>query len=190
MASSTLRETILRTAVDHIAEHGPDSLSFRKLASDAGVSHQAPYHHFADRRGVFRAIALEGFTKLGEAMVEARSVAADQQAESLLEAYVEFALANTGHFRVMFRRDLCEMENDPELKAFADAAFDMLVDHVRGSLGDGASINDIRARATAMWSLAHGFATLLIEGPLEEKVGPVTDRRAFILSVARQSGLA
>ena len=190
MASSTLRETILRTAVDHIAEHGPDSLSFRKLASDAGVSHQAPYHHFVDRRGVFRAIVLDGFTRLGESMMHALSSPPAKQAEAMLEAYVDFALANPGHFRVMFRRDLCEMEDDPELRGFADAAFDMLVDHVRGSLGDGASISEIRARATAMWSLAHGLATLLIEGPLEHKVGPITDRRAFIRSIARQSGLA
>ena len=174
MAISPLRETILRTAVDHIAEHGPDSLSFRKLASDAGVSHQAPYHHFVDRRGVFRAIALDGFTRLGESMMHALSSPPAEQAEAMLEAYVDFALANPGHFRVMFRRDLCEMEDDPELRGFAD----------------GASIGEIRARATAMWSLAHGLATLLIEGPLEHKVGPITDRRAFIRSIARQSGLA
>jgi len=189
VVSSTLRETILRAAVDHIAEHGPDSLSFRKLASDAGGSHQAPYHHFVDRRGVFRAIALDGFTRLGESMVDAMSVPLAERSESMLEAYVEFALANPGHFRVMFRSDLCMMEEVAELQALADAAFDTLVDHVRVSLGDGASINDIRARATAMWSLAHGLATLIIEGPLEHKVGPITDRGAFIRSVARQSGL-
>lgn len=190
MVSSTLRDTIFRAAVDHVAEYGPDTLSFRKLAADAGVSHQAPYHHFIDRRGVFRAIAADGFTRLGESLMAALNVPADEQAEVLLEAYVEFALANPGHFRVMFRRDLCAMEDSPELKALADAAFDFLVDHVRLRLGDGASINDIRARATAMWSLAHGLATLFIEGPLQEKVGPIADRREFIRSVGRQSGLA
>jgi len=190
VVSSTLRETIFRAAVDHVAEHGPDSLSFRKLAADAGVSHQAPYHHFTDRRGVFRAIAIDGFTRLGESLSQALSVPADEQAQSLLEAYVEFALANPGHFRVMFRSDLCDMENAPELQAFADAAFDLLVDHVRTRLGDGASIEDIRARATAMWSIAHGFATLYIEGPLEKKIGPVADRRAFLRAVGRQTGIA
>jgi hypothetical protein len=41
-----------------------------------------------------------------------------------------------------------------------------------------------------MWSLAHGLATLCIEGPLEKKIGPIADRRAFIRAVGRQSGLA
>ena len=139
---------------------------------------------------MFRAIAIDGFTRLGESLSRALSVPADEQAQSLLEAYVEFALANPGHFRVMFRSDLCDMENAPELQAFADAAFDLLVDHVRTRLGDGASIDDIRARATAMWSIAHGFATLYIEGPLEKKIGPVADRRAFLRAVGRQTGIA
>jgi len=190
VVSSTLRDTIFRAAVDHVADHGPDTLSFRKLAADAGVSHQAPYHHFTDRRGVFRAIALDGFTRLGKSLADAFLVLADEQAGALLEAYVEFAMENPGLFRVMFRSDLCDMENAPDLMAVADGAFDVLVDHVRTQLGEDASINDIRARAAAMWSLAHGLATLFIEGPLQEKIGPIADRRAFIRSVGKQSGLA
>ena len=189
MANSALRDTILRTAVEHVAEHGPDSLSFRKLAADAGVSHQAPYHHFEDRRGVFRAIALEGFTILGETLRAARGRNTKEATIALFEAYVGFALDNQGHFRVMFRRDLCEMEDAPDLQAVADATFDFLVDHIRTELGPRASIKDIRSRTTAMWSIAHGLATLVIEGPLEEKVGAITNRRAFIRSVARHSGL-
>lgn len=185
MAPSNLRETVLRASVDFIAEHGADGLSFRQVAAAAGVSHQAPYHHFADRKAIFQAIALEGFTKFGEAL---RVAAASPDASiALLEAYVEFALAHRGHFRVMFRRDLCDIENDAELMVVADASFDVLVDHVRVELGEKASIDDIRARATSMWSLGHGLATLLIDGPLEDKIGPIKDRRALIHAVAVQS---
>ncbi|MFM7409405.1 MAG: nuclear transport factor 2 family protein [Actinomycetota bacterium] len=38
VVNSTLRDTILRAAVDHVAEHGPDTLSFRKLAADAWLA--------------------------------------------------------------------------------------------------------------------------------------------------------
>jgi hypothetical protein len=81
------------------------------------------------------------------------------------------------------------MEDDPELQAVADASFDVLVDHVRAELGPKASIDDIRARAASMWSLAHGLATLMIDGPLEDKIGPIADRRALIHAVAIQSRL-
>jgi AcrR family transcriptional regulator len=190
---SDLRDTVLRTAVGHIAEHGPDSLSFRQVAQTAGVSHQAPYHHFADRRAIFAAIADEGFTLLLAALqaaldrVAADPAGAPDPATALLEGYVEFALAHRGHFRVMFRPDLCAP--DPLVERAGERAFDVLVAFVRDDLGPGASVADIRARATAMWSLAHGLATLLIDGPLEHKVGPVADRQAFIRAVAAQSGL-
>ncbi|MFM8992918.1 MAG: nuclear transport factor 2 family protein [Actinomycetota bacterium] len=38
MVNSTLRDTIFRAAVDHVAEHGPNTLSFRKLAADAWLA--------------------------------------------------------------------------------------------------------------------------------------------------------
>ncbi|MEY3091823.1 MAG: TetR/AcrR family transcriptional regulator [Ilumatobacteraceae bacterium] len=190
MAPTTLREVVLKAAVDHIADHGPDGLSFRQVAQAAGVSHQAPYHHFTDRKGIFEAIASEGYQLLTESMLDVLGRDADDPAAALLEAYVIFALDHRGHFRVMFRPDLCAIADNPELARVADASFDVLVDFVRETLGSKASLADIRARASAMWALAHGLATLLIDGPLEAKIGPVSNRRALIRSVAEQSGLA
>ena len=190
MAPATLRETVLKAAVDYIAEHGPDGLSFRQVAQAAGVSHQAPYHHFTDRKGIFEAISTEGYEMFTAAMLDALAGDPDDPTTALLEAYVGFALDHRGHFRVMFRPDLCTIGDNPELQRVADASFDVLVDLVRDVLGPKASINDIRARATAMWALAHGLATLLIDGPLENKIGRIGSRRALIRAVAEQSGLA
>ena len=190
MAPATLRETVLKAAVDYIAEHGPDGLSFRQVAQAAGVSHQAPYHHFTDRKGIFEAISIEGYELFNSAMLGALAGDPDDPTTALLEAYVGFALDHRGHFRVMFRPDLCTIGDNPELQRVADASFDVLVDLVRDVLGPKASINDIRARATAMWALAHGLATLLIDGPLENKIGRIGSRRALIRAVAEQSGMA
>ncbi|MFM8861512.1 MAG: TetR/AcrR family transcriptional regulator [Acidimicrobiia bacterium] len=184
-----LRTTVLRSAVDHIAAHGPDSLSMREVARSAGVSHQAPYHHFTDRAGIFEAIAGEGFALLGVELLAALDEPGADPATALLEGYVCFALDNPGHFRVMFRPDLCPEFSDPEVIDAADRTFGVLVDFVRDSLGPDASVDKIRARATAMWAVAHGLATLLIDGPLEKQLGQVSDRRRFIRAVAAQTGL-
>ena len=189
MAPSSLRDTVLRAAVDYIAEHGPDGLSLRQVAADAGVSHQAPYHHFTDRKGIFQAIAMEGFTKFAEALRVSAQNESDDPATAMLESYVEFAISHRGHFRVMFRSELCSMGENLELKQVADDSFGVLVDHVSHTLGDSSSIEEIRARATAMWALAHGLATLLIDGPLEAEIGLIADRRALIRAVAAQTGL-
>ncbi|MEY3566979.1 MAG: hypothetical protein RLZ19_993 [Actinomycetota bacterium] len=190
MAATSLRDTVLAAAVDYIADNGPDGLSFRQVAIAAGVSHQAPYHHFSDRRGIFQAIATEGYELFTTAMLESLAAEPDDPTTALLEAYVNFALDHRGHFRVMFRPDLCAIADSPELQRIADGSFDVLVDHVRDLLGPKAPLKDIRARAAAMWSLAHGLSTLLIDGPLENKIGPVSSRRALIRAVAEQSGLA
>lgn len=189
MPPASLRDTVLAAAVDYIAEHGPDGLSFRQVAAAAGVSHQAPYHHFTDRKGIFQAIALEGFAKFAQALRDAQAGPGEFHSIAMLEAYVEFALAHKGHFRVMFRSDLSCMDERDDVRAMADEAFDVLVGHVEQMLGPGASVDEIRARATAMWALAHGLATLLIDGPLEAKIGQVADRRALIHAVAIQTGL-
>lgn len=189
MAASSLRERVLSAAVDYIAENGPDGLSFRQVAAAAGVSHQAPYHHFADRRGILHAIAMEGFTMFVEALRGVDSGPEVDRALALLDCYVDFAFAHRGHFRVMFRSDLCLMDESPELRTIAEEAFGILVAHAEGILGPKASVDDIRARAAAMWSLAHGLATLLIDGPLESKIGLVPDRRAFVRAVGMQTGL-
>ncbi len=189
MAHPSLRDTVLRTAVDYIAEHGPDGLSIRQVAIAAGVSHQAPYHHFSDRTGILQAIALEGFTMFGAAMREAlQRVDIDPQA-ALLQSYVDFAVGHVGHFRVMFRPDLTHIADHPELAAAADDSFEVLVEQVQRSLGGEASLDEIRTRVVAMWSLGHGLATLLIEGPLEHKVGPLNDREALVRALVEHAGL-
>jgi AcrR family transcriptional regulator len=184
----TLREKVIKAAVKYVADNGPDGLSFRQIAADAGVSHQAPYHHFGDRSAIFGEIALEGFRKF--AVVMGAPARADEDTENcvrLCERYVDFAIANKGHFRVMFRADLCQMHESPETEKAADDAFATLLAAVSEMVGDSASIDEIRVQATAMWSLAHGLATLIIDGPLENKIGKVSDRRALVRSVAQRA---
>ena len=186
--AQTLREKVIKAAVKYVADNGPDGLSFRQIAADAGVSHQAPYHHFGDRSAIFGEIALEGFRKF--AVVMGAPARADEDTENcvrLCERYVDFAIANKGHFRVMFRADLCQMHESPETQKAADDAFATLLEAVSEMVGDSASIDEIRVQATAMWSLAHGLATLIIDGPLENKIGKVSDRRALVRSVAQRA---
>ena len=186
--AQTLREKVIKAAVKYVADNGPDGLSFRQIAAKAGVSHQAPYHHFGDRSAIFGEIALEGFRKF--AVVMGAPARADEDTENcvrLCERYVDFAIANKGHFRVMFRADLCQMHESPETQKAADDAFATLLEAVSEMVGDSASIDEIRVQATAMWSLAHGLATLIIDGPLENKIGKVSDRRALVRSVAQRA---
>lgn len=184
----TLRDKVIKAAVDFIAESGPDGLSFRQIAADAGVSHQAPYHHFGDRLSIFSEIAREGFLKLVDVMGAPAGTNDDPDlAVRMIERYVDFAIEHKGYFRVMFRSDLCHMDEFEETHKAADAAFDTLLHAVGEILGDEATIDEIRVQATAMWSVAHGLATLIVDGPLEQTIGKIDNRRALVQSVARRT---
>lgn len=189
MPPSDLRESVLRAATEYVAKHGPDGLSIRQVANDAGVSHQAPYHHFGDRGAIFAAIAIEGFQGLSDAMTSAIEKAApSERALAIGEAYVEFALRRRGHFRVMFRDDLCS-HDDPELRKAADAAFEILLSEARHVAGPRAPEDETRLRAITMWSVAHGLASLLIDGPIHRKLGTLRNQKALIRGVLESAAL-
>lgn len=176
-----LQRTVIDAAVGIVASTGPDDLSLREVARRAGVSHQAPYHYFKDREGLFAAICAEGFHLLTETMTATTSASP----ESMFIAYVTFAIDHPGHFRVMFRHDICNLERFPDALVQADRAFGVLVEYVATNIGKEASLDEIRVIATYMWSTAHGLATLLLDGPLEKKIGAIQDRDEFVMNVAR-----
>jgi len=176
----SLQDTVLRAAVSIVASSGPDDLSLREVARTAGVSHQAPYHHFKDREGLFAAISEQGFTLLADSLHMTKS----PTREALFVAYVTFALRHPGHFRVMFRKDICNLEQYPAALMQADRAFGALADFVSRDLNETATIDEIRMTATYMWSVAHGLATLLLDGPLEKKIGEISDLDEFVMKIA------
>ena len=185
--AETLKDKVIQAAVDYIAESGPDGLSFRQIAADAGVSHQAPYHHFGDRDAIFTEIGIIGFRMFAaELAAPARRGEDPDVAIRMLERYVNFALTHSGYYRVMFRSDLCKIGESPELQRFADASFDALIDAVQSIVGARSSVDEIRIVATTMWSAAHGLATLLIDGPLEMKIGASSNRKKLIRAVGKK----
>ncbi|MEV7886083.1 TetR/AcrR family transcriptional regulator [Streptomyces sp. NPDC002817] len=156
-----LRRAVLTAALDVIAADGPSALSLRDLARRAGVSHAAPAHHFGDRTGLLTAIAAEGFGLLATAL---------REAPDLKEAgvhYVRFAREHPAHFQVMFSPGLLRAD-DLELTTARTLAGDALREAVSGVDPEGV---EPRLAGVAAWSLAHGFATLLLghnlDGPVE-----------------------
>lgn len=166
-----LRRAVLTAALDVIAADGPSTLSLRDLARRAGVSHAAPAHHFGDRTGLLTAIAAEGFGLLATAL---------REAPDLKEAgvrYVRFAREHPAHFQVMFAPGLLRAD-DLELTTARALAGDALREAVSAVHPEGTHPGthpgiEPRLAGVAAWSLAHGFATLLLGNNLD---GPVGDR--------------
>lgn len=87
---SDLRRKSLDASAALVAEHGVRQVSFREVARRAGVSHQAPYHHFGNYQEILRHLVSEGFTSLGEAMRTAAEEAGPDPLDALCAAGVAY----------------------------------------------------------------------------------------------------
>jgi AcrR family transcriptional regulator len=172
MAHADLRRTVLDASLELIEQEGLGALSMREVARRAGVSHQAPYHHFGDREGILAALAADGFAQLHNDMQ--RAIAGTKSPSKRIEAvgntYIEFAVRNPGYFKIMFRSELVEMDRFDELRERAEATFALLMSVIAPAARSHGAKDPLLLSVTA-WSVAHGLATLLLEGKLGRRFG-------------------
>lgn len=172
-----LRAVILAETARLVASQGADGVSLRQLARIAGVSHAAPAHHFTDRRGLFTALAAEGFWLLCEALKAARGNFIDAAL-----AYVRFAICHPGHYAIMFNRSLVDPA-DTELLA-AQAAAGAELSRGVATLADPHATADPAGAELAAWSLVHGFAMLWLNHAVPADVA-AADPMATVERIAR-----
>lgn len=157
----------------HLVEtEGIGAVSLRRVAREAGVSPGAPYHHFADRAALLAALSARGFELLAADLAAARDSAATPVAAitALARAYVAFARRRPAYFRLMFRPELSEPDNHPELHTAADAALQLVMDVVAECVRTGALPAEHADTLTlAFWGLGHGIASLSLDGQLDKK---------------------
>ena len=184
-----VRERILAAAVRAIEEKGLADVSMRDVARRAGVSHQLPYHYFTDREGTLAAVAEQGFSRLADRVAAAIDDAGRKKkrgaAERLAAAgreYVQFACEHPAHFRVMFRPDFVTIDCFPTTLACGDRAFAMLPALVQDCIVEGLPPEPSpQALAVLGWSIAHGLACLLLDGPLERKLPEAATAREELI---------
>lgn len=170
-----LRRTLLDASLELMEAEGLGALSLREVARRAGVTHQAPYHHFADKGALIGAIVAEGFGLLRDEMLRQRARAGPGAAERLAAigvGYVGFALQHPAHFRVMFRPELTSRATEPEHPEVTAEAYRLLEESVAACVDEGlASHADQQALVLLSWSMVHGLAALWLDGPLAASPG-------------------
>lgn len=166
-----IRSKILSASAQLLEESGLGALSMREVARRAGVSHQAPYHYFADREAILAELVKQGFEKLHAYELDALDGPVDAKArvKAVGTAYVMFALDYPAIFQLMFRPELVDMERYPEAKCVADDAFNVPLAEIAAF--HGKDPEQSTTEMLACWSLSHGLATLLLEGKLESHIG-------------------
>ncbi|MGB7266996.1 MAG: TetR/AcrR family transcriptional regulator [Terracidiphilus sp.] len=165
---ANLRQTLLDAAVTLIGEVGPRAFTLREVARRAGVSHNAPYRHFAAKDELLAEVAAEGFDRLTVSMRKsmARATSPLGRLQQCGCGYVAFALRWPQHFLVMF--DLPHAAHGQEKNQVAGQnAFAVLLECIAAAQQSGdLPAGDLMPLAWMAWSLVHGIAKLAISGNL------------------------
>ncbi|HEY4305237.1 MAG TPA: WHG domain-containing protein [Gemmatimonadaceae bacterium] len=157
-----LRDALLASAEKILKKEGLQALTLRAIAREAKVSHAAPAHHFRDLTDLLSELAASGFERMSASMEAECAKKPDPR--SAAHAYVAFAVAHPALFQLMFRGEKLDNQSTT-LRAARDRALRSLA----GAKAPAASTEmtlDRVGQMTAGWSLVHGFAMLLIDGPL------------------------
>ncbi|TRL23918.1 TetR/AcrR family transcriptional regulator [Methylosinus sporium] len=179
-----LRRTIIETAMDMLDEEQGWQFTLREVARRAGVSHAAPYKHFADKGALLAEMAMLGFDRLREKLTAARRGAFASHREEFLtlaHAYVGFGTSSPALYRLMFGADAGKAP-DIHSGERALAAFGVMLETLERSQREGVlRKRAIQGQATTCWALVHGLTMLSIGGLLRpEKVGPDAIEAALV----------
>ncbi|HZF54800.1 MAG TPA: TetR/AcrR family transcriptional regulator [Polyangiaceae bacterium] len=165
-----LRDALVGEAIELIRSEGPEGFTLRELARRLGVSHAAPYRHFADRGALLTAVAALGCDELAAAIRAALDEAgADLRARFLAAgyAYVRFALDMPAHFRTMFESPEVDTA-DPAYSEATARCRGILIEFIRDGQQRGLLVKgDPEGIATPVWAMHHGLASLASAGAFE-----------------------
>jgi AcrR family transcriptional regulator len=188
-----LKNALIQAGIEILSHEGVAALSLRKVAQRAGVSHAAPYAHFADKQELIAAISTEGYKKLYEQISAARRQFADDPIRQLVEgawAYVQFAMTEPDHFKITLSNVVEKESEYPALVAITAKSFQQVVEMVQtcqeaGILKPGPA--DLVAMT--LWGLIHGIATLVLEKQVSHSLLELTELRQMLIFAINQMAL-
>ena len=169
-----LRRALIDAALALVTEEQDWTFSLRELARRAGVSHNAPYNHFPDKRDLLGAVAAVGFERLRDGMCSA--IAGIEDAEvavvTCARTYVRRGLDNPALHRLMFGPALADTEHadrptiarsaGTEARAVLE---DVILQGARAGIFavSPESLKDLALAALSVWAAAHGLTMLILD---------------------------
>ncbi len=156
-----LPRALVEAALALVEAEGVSALTLREVARRVEVTHAAPYRHFKDKSALLAAVAEEGFKRLAQALVAARSApSTDDRRTAMGIAYLRFAIEHPAHYRLMFGVE-AETAGTDGLRA---AAAELLAAvQQSGGAAPPAPVGGDSA-PTSAWAEWHGLALLHLGG--------------------------
>ncbi|MER6513189.1 TetR/AcrR family transcriptional regulator [Nonomuraea sp. NPDC048881] len=169
-----LRSRLLDVAVNLLQSEGPDSLTMRRIAAEAGCTTTVIYTMFGNREGLAEALYLEGFERFRrflEAVPQRRNPL--EYLTALGPAYRQACLSEPGYYNLMFERAIPGFEPSERARTLARAALNILDRVIADCISAGyLTPTQPRKIADALWAAAQGAISL-------ERAGHLRDDRTY-----------
>lgn len=163
-----LRSQLVEATRQLVEIKGTSGFSVAEAARQAAVSSAAPYRHFKDRTALLHAVAEAGMHRLSTSFDTRLSELPPGSASAITElgcAYVDFAAAEPGVFRLMFA---AHEEKPDSLTEAGMGCYGRLLAQVALHLDTKVESDATQAVALPLWMFVHGASFLLIDGKLSE----------------------
>lgn len=167
----SLQRAALDAAWGIVSDAGPNALSLRDVAKRQGVTHRALYRHFADKADLELAVVAEGFSRLAAAMQQSLAGDAGKTEPKLavVEAYVRFALAHAGPYRLMFSQKASALMAHAGTSAAVNAVIKVALEAFGQPDLVGNQRLSTRDEVMRAWAQAHGLVDLWFGGILRAR---------------------
>jgi AcrR family transcriptional regulator len=171
-ASGTLDERLVETALLMLTDQPAEHLSLRRVAEELGVSHQAPYVHFGNKRTFLAAVAGAGLQRAADQAVAALAVSGDdpvRRLHVLMAVYISF-IRERPHVHDLAYGPLVNKPDHPRLQRAAIAYWNLLHDTVAACQPAGIPEPELLRRCAAAWGTVYGIARLGALGQIPRSV--------------------
>jgi AcrR family transcriptional regulator len=178
-----LKNALIKEGLQIISEDGIEGLTLRKVAARIGVSHTAPYAHYPDKQALIAAISAAGHLELFEEMNALYQKHIDEPYKQLIEIgwhYIQFAMSDPEHFRIMFSKVIEDGEIHPEFIEISDKNYELVSEVIQNCQEAGIfKVTEHEKLTIYVWSVIHGLATLIIEDQIPLAIKQKTSAKDF-----------
>lgn len=167
-ANPTLREDILKAALQLVEGKGTTGLTMRAVASALGYSATAIYQHFTSKEELLLALKIKAGDLLTEEMERARQEPTlEEQLFQMGRRYIRFGLENPTYYQLIFQDTSLDLICSPEQTERMRHSWSIM----RGTMQTWVEERDFQGidvdqEANVLWMMVHGLTSLALAGRL------------------------
>lgn len=172
-ANDDTSEALLAAAHHLLVTSGPEALTVRRIATEAGMSTMNVYSRFGGKDGVIDELFISGYEQLLGAIDEIPTT--NDTIGDLIKVanvYRTFARENPTYYGIMFRSTVAGYTASANAIEIAGRALFLMVARVDTAQqrGEITPTRDSREVAAWLWATCHGMISLELDGVASEYV--------------------